>query len=188
MVSHTFPAVLLSQQFNSLRNHPYSTNFDTDNIILLGDFNSYSLEPPITEITSNGYSSMVQGDYSYVFSGQWGKLDHVFIKNDALSALDASAVIWHCNADELDYIDYNLDYGRDAQVFDPAIPERFSDHDPIIVALNFNSSKAHSTSAPSASPNLQIDPTASPPGSGGGELQQNMDLKIICRIMILTHQ
>ncbi len=83
---------------------------------------------------------MVQGDYSYVFSGLWGKLDHVFIKDDALSTVDASAIVWHCNADEFDYIDYNLDYGRDPAVFDPSIPERFSDHDPIIVALNFTSS------------------------------------------------
>ena len=109
----------------------------TDNVILLGDFNAYSSEPPVTEILNNGYSSLDGGEYSYLFSGQWGKLDHVFIKSEALSGLTAESAVWHCNADELDYIDYNLDFGRNASVFDPSIPERFSDHDPTIVALTF---------------------------------------------------
>ncbi len=125
-------------------------------MILVGDFNAYSAEPPITEITSNGFTSVVDaGDYSYLFDGQFGTLDHVFIKSSALSKITVEAAVWHCNADELDYIDYNLNYGRNASIFDSSIPERFSDHDPIVMGLTFldQSSEAPS-SIPSISPTI----------------------------------
>ncbi len=114
------------------------TGYATDNVILLGDFNSYSAEPPITEIKKNGYVPLKDGKYSYVYSGQWGKLDHAFIKEEAFLGLSGmEAALWNCNADELDLIDYNLDYGRNPSLFDPSIPERFSDHDPVVLGLDF---------------------------------------------------
>ena len=42
---------------------------------------------------------------------------------------------WHINADEPPLLDYNLEYGRDASLFDAGSPYRASDHDPIIVGL-----------------------------------------------------
>ena len=81
---------------------------------------------------------MDDGSYSYVYSGQWGKLDHIFINEEAYLKLGGvEAALWHCNADELDYIDYNLNYGRDEAIYDPSIPERFSDHDPAVLAFNW---------------------------------------------------
>jgi len=56
----------------------------TDNIVLLGDFNSYAAEDPITTILINGYISLGGGPesnaYSYLFNGQVGTLDYVFAK------------------------------------------------------------------------------------------------------------
>ena len=43
---------------------------------------------------------------------------------------------WHINADEADATDYNLDFGRNALIFDGSNPYRASDHDPIVVGLN----------------------------------------------------
>jgi hypothetical protein len=43
---------------------------------------------------------------------------------------------WHANSDEVDAIDYNLDFGRSASLFDGSIPYRYSDHDPLIATLN----------------------------------------------------
>ena len=134
-------------------------------MILVGDFNAYSAEPPITEITSNGFVSFADtGDYSYLFDGQFGTLDHVFIKSSAQSKIRVDAAVWHCNADELDYIDYNLNYGRDASIFDSSIPERFSDHDPIIMGLTFLDQPSESpSSTPSISPTKPSQVTSEVP-------------------------
>jgi len=43
---------------------------------------------------------------------------------------------WHINADEPRLIDYNLDFNRDAGLFDETSPFRSSDHDPVIVGIN----------------------------------------------------
>ena len=52
-------------------------------VLLLGDFNSYAMEPPITTITSGGYTDLAStllgpGTYSYLFDGQLGHLDYAF--------------------------------------------------------------------------------------------------------------
>jgi predicted extracellular nuclease len=43
---------------------------------------------------------------------------------------------WHINADEPPILDYNLEFGRDPDLFDPLSPYRVSDHDPIVIGLN----------------------------------------------------
>eukprot|EP00551_Chaetoceros_affinis_P011033 CAMPEP_0203663238 /NCGR_PEP_ID=MMETSP0090-20130426/899_1 /ASSEMBLY_ACC=CAM_ASM_001088 /TAXON_ID=426623 /ORGANISM="Chaetoceros affinis, Strain CCMP159" /LENGTH=773 /DNA_ID=CAMNT_0050526121 /DNA_START=15 /DNA_END=2336 /DNA_ORIENTATION=+ len=122
------------------------TGVATDNIMLVGDFNAYSAEPPITEILNNGYSTLKNvGDYSYNRNGRYGKLDHAFINQG--STMQVQSAVWNCNSDELSYIDYNLDYGRDSSIFDPTIPERFSDHDPIIMGVTFSSNSNTPVSA-----------------------------------------
>jgi len=45
---------------------------------------------------------------------------------------------WHINADEPQLLDYNLESGRDPNLFDPTIPYRASDHDPIIIGLDLS--------------------------------------------------
>lgn len=112
---------------------------DTD-FLIMGDLNAYTREDPVTAIEAAGYTNLLdvfvgEDAYSFLFDGQVGTLDH------ALSAVDltgqvSGAAAWHINADEADALDYNLDFGRNADIFDGAIPYRASDHDPIVVGLN----------------------------------------------------
>jgi len=140
----------------------YRTGYATDNVVLLGDFNSYAAEDPITTILNNGYISLVGGpetnDYSYLFDGQAGKLDYVFIKAAAAGSSTATASIWHVNSDELDYLDYNTDFGRDLSIFNASIPERFSDHDPMLVGMDL----VALSDKPSASPVASFECVDSP--------------------------
>ena len=49
-------------------------------ILMLGDYNSYAMEDPITTLEVAGFTNLVESfvgpdAYSYVFDGQWGYLD-----------------------------------------------------------------------------------------------------------------
>ncbi len=44
---------------------------------------------------------------------------------------------WHINADEARVHDYNLEFGRDASIFNASSPHRVSDHDPLIIGVDF---------------------------------------------------
>jgi VCBS repeat-containing protein len=112
---------------------------DSD-FLLLGDFNAYAQEDPITFLESQGYVDLAErflGDeaYSFVFDGQIGTLDYAFA-NASLTAQVTGTTEWHVNADEADALDYNLDFGRDPAIFDRTVPYRNSDHDPVMVGLN----------------------------------------------------
>ncbi|MEO7433176.1 MAG: ExeM/NucH family extracellular endonuclease [Dokdonella sp.] len=125
-------------------------------VLLLGDFNSYAHETPVTTLEAGGYSdleTLLHGTdaYSYVFSGELGHLDYAFASESLVSQI-TGADAWHINADETDLLDYN-DEIRDAgestfeekpdgsalvpprTVFQPLSPYRASDHDPVVVGL-----------------------------------------------------
>lgn len=76
--------------------------------------------------------------HSYVFDGQTGTLDYAFAGASLLGQV-SGVTEWHVNADEADAIDYNLDFGRDAAIFDGDSPARNSDHDPVVVGLALDS-------------------------------------------------
>src|SRR6185436_6001200 len=126
-------------------------------ILLLGDFNSYPKETPITTLNGGGYTDLevfFQGAnaYSYLFDGQLGHLDYGFASASLLPQV-TGADAWHINADEVDLFDYNdeiFDSPGEANfeerpdgsalvpprvVFQPASPYRASDHDPVLVGL-----------------------------------------------------
>jgi len=127
------------------------TGIETDNIVLAGDFNSYDMEDPIMTIIQGGYISVASlfesKPYSYLFDGQFGDLDYVFIKNTSSHRV-VGARTWHVNSDEVDALDYNTDYGRDKSLFNGTVPYRYSDHDPIVVKVILSESRP--TSSPSA--------------------------------------
>ena len=63
-----------------LATKPTGTN-DAD-YLLLGDFNAYAQEDPITTLASAGYGNLLSNtSYSYVFDGQVGALDHALGNN-----------------------------------------------------------------------------------------------------------
>jgi uncharacterized protein len=124
-------------------------------VLLLGDFNSYAHEDPVTTLEAGGYTdletSFDPNTYSYLFSAELGHLDYGFASASLLPQVTGAAP-WHINADEVDLFDYN-DEVKDAGeatfeekpdgsaltpprvVFAPGTPYRASDHDPVLVGL-----------------------------------------------------
>jgi uncharacterized repeat protein (TIGR01451 family) len=125
-------------------------------VLLLGDFNSYAQEDPVTTLEAGGFTDLESAflgpnAYSYLFSAQLGHLDYAF-SNASLTSQVTGVSPWHINADEVDVFDYN-DEVKDAGeatfeekpdgsalvpprvVFQPASPYRASDHDPVLVGL-----------------------------------------------------
>ena len=109
-------------------------------ILIIGDMNAYLQEDPIVALREAGFVNLLENAigtdaYSFVYDGQAGALDHAFASR-ALFSQVAGVVEWHINSDEPPLIDYNLDFDRDAGLFDKSTPFRTSDHDPVIVGLN----------------------------------------------------
>jgi predicted extracellular nuclease len=116
------------------------TDSGDSDILIIGDMNAYLREDPVQTIVRSGYENVldsVAGDkaYSFVFRGQSGALDHAFASATLVPQISGVSE-WHINADEPPLLDYNLDFGRDDTLFDPASPYRASDHDPVVIGLN----------------------------------------------------
>ncbi len=105
--------------------------------VLMGDFNAYAKEDPISYLEGHGYQKLGAGQYSYSFQTLWGSLDHVLVSS-ALSSQVGNVVKWQINAEEPPVIDYNTNFKSAAQVssFYAADAYRSSDHNPIVLGLN----------------------------------------------------
>jgi hypothetical protein len=77
-------------------------------------------------------------DYSYRFKGELGTLDYALV-SESLQSFVVDMSHWHINADEVQQLDYNLEYKTELQqqTYYRADPYRSSDHDPVIVSLRF---------------------------------------------------
>jgi predicted extracellular nuclease len=107
-------------------------------VLVIGDLNAYVMEDPLTALKEKGLISLLEADpntYSFVFDAMAGALDHV-LATPSLAEQVQEAIEWHINADEPQLLDYNLEHGRDANLFDGSSPYRASDHDPIIIGLD----------------------------------------------------
>lgn len=128
-----------TELMNWLATDPTGTG-DPD-ILLIGDYNSYAMEDPITVIKNAGFTNLIESflgpdAYSYVFDGQWGYLDH---------ALGSASIVpqitgvgdYHINSDEPSVLDYNMDFKSAGQILSLYAPNQFrvSDHDPVLVGL-----------------------------------------------------
>jgi predicted extracellular nuclease len=119
-----------------LTTNPTGTT-DTD-FLLFGDFNAYHKEDPLTTLETAGYSNLLPiTSYSYVFSGQWGSLDHA-LGNASMVTQVAAAEKWHINSDEPSVLDYNTEFKTAGQVTSLYAADAFrsSDHDPVVIGLN----------------------------------------------------
>lgn len=105
--------------------------------LLIGDFNAYYMEDPLTYLTDNGFfNAFPPHSYSFVFGGYWGALDHALISPKLYTRLTKAAK-WHINADEAGVLDYSIQYKTPEQIdsyFDSSV-FRSSDHDPIILGF-----------------------------------------------------
>ncbi|MEO1082053.1 MAG: ExeM/NucH family extracellular endonuclease [Pseudomonadota bacterium] len=126
----------------------------TDRVLVVGDLNAYKKEDAVTAFIGRGYVDLIEefngnDAYSFVFDGQRGYLDHALGLN--ISDAVTGVTEWHINADEINLFDYNDDvldepgepFFRDFEEEPDNLPLfeanafRSSDHDPVIVGLEF---------------------------------------------------
>ncbi|WP_051207554.1 ExeM/NucH family extracellular endonuclease [Saccharospirillum impatiens] len=109
-------------------------------VMIIGDLNAYSMEDPLQVLADAGYANLKgDGEYSYVFDGESGNLDHA-LASASLQAKVINVQDWHINTDEPLVLDYNTEFKSDNHVellYAPT-PYRSSDHDPVIVDFNLN--------------------------------------------------
>ncbi len=116
------------ETFNSLK-----TYYGDQDVLVLGDLNSYSMEDPIKVYTSAGYENQLKkyspNGWSYSYKGEVGYIDHS-LSSSTLSSQVVHATAWDINASEP--IAYRYDY---ATYFSN---DSFgsSDHNPIITWMN----------------------------------------------------
>lgn len=117
----------------------YTTYYGDNDILVLGDLNSYTLEDPVREFTTAGYTNELTryspNGFSYVYNGSVGYLDHS-LSSPSLTAQVVFATPWQVNAEEPRYVGYNY------TVCKQLTPYRYSDHNPIVTFLNLDSRNA----------------------------------------------
>lgn len=116
--------------------------FDTrkNNLLIIGDLNSYSQEDPLLALYDAGYKNLnaVARTFSYSHQGYLGNLDHALVNKKLLPRV-RSFDIWHINSVEDVLLDYRTEenghkhpsrdhYGKPDE-------KRSSDHDPLIIGL-----------------------------------------------------
>lgn len=118
------------------------TGTGDEDVLLVGDLNSYAKEMPITTLEAGGFTNLVEeyqgaDAYSYVFDGQWGYLDHA-LGSPTLTSQVTGVADYHINADEPSVLDFNTDFKSAGQIESLFAPDEFrvSDHDPVLVGLN----------------------------------------------------
>ena len=117
------------------------TTVKTDHVLIVGDLNAYRMEDPIRTLEQQQWQYLQAaegGQYSYVFRGRTGSLDHA-LASPALAAKLIQMQHWAINADEPAALDYNLEHKNAAQQqqwYAPT-PYRSSDHDPLIATFQF---------------------------------------------------
>ncbi len=153
-----------------LANDPTATG-DPD-ILLIGDLNAYTLEDPLIAFADAGYTNLVplyegEMNYSYVYDGLAGSLDHALASESLLDQV-AGVMTWHINADEPRVFDYNLEYktANHVETLYAPDPYRSSDHDPVVVGLDLGGAAAadfDTTPEPTAAP---VETPGAPAGDG----------------------
>lgn len=115
----------------------------TKRVFLTGDFNAYTQEDPMKVLYDAGYTdigSTFADEYTYVFDGEVGSLDHV-LGNAAAVADVRGAAVWNINSVESVAYEYSR-FNYNATSFYAANPFRSSDHDPLVVGFDSPASTA----------------------------------------------
>jgi 5'-nucleotidase len=113
------------------------TEVGTDEVFLLGDFNSYTQEDPMQVLYEAGYTDLApDGEYTYSFDGAVGSLDHILASPGAAELVTGSDV-WNINSVESIALEYSR-YNYNATNFYDESPFRSSDHDPLVVGVDLD--------------------------------------------------
>jgi uncharacterized repeat protein (TIGR01451 family) len=113
------------------------TQSGDNDVLVIGDLNSYGKEDPITTLVNGGLTNEIarfigNTAYSFVFDGTAGYLDHA-LASTSLDSQVSGVTEWHINADEPSVIDYNTEF-KPQDLYSPT-PYRSSDHDPVVIGL-----------------------------------------------------
>ena len=101
---------------------------------LIGDFNAYSQEDPIRVLAAGGYRNAAPpNQYSYVFSGLSGSLDHILLDRPAQRRL-TRADVWNINSGQSQALEYSTYQTTATDYYRPG-PLRSSDHDPVVAGF-----------------------------------------------------
>ncbi|CAM9353872.1 unnamed protein product [Ascophyllum nodosum] len=117
-----------------------------DDILLVGDFNSYAQEDPIQAATTAGYVNMATYDSSYpyvssyVYYGESGTLDYILASATAARQRVGETVHYQVNAEEPAGLEYDKCGTNDACTVS-LDQYRCSDHDMVVQDFNFRSEK-----------------------------------------------
>jgi predicted extracellular nuclease len=117
------------------------TSSGDSDFLVIGDFNTHTMGDAMEKFEIAGFVNLAsrfigESAYSFEFDGQFGALDHA-VASPSLADRVVDAAEWHINADEARFYDYNLEFGRDPALFDPTNPYRASDHDPLIIGIDY---------------------------------------------------
>lgn len=116
----------------------FTRSLDVPDVMVVGDLNSYGDEDPIDVLKAAGFVDLIESRlavkdrYSYVFDGQAGYLDHALVTRQ-LARRITGVDIWHINADEALFLDYNTEFNPPG-FYEPD-PYRSSDHDPVLIGV-----------------------------------------------------
>lgn len=105
----------------------------SEDVAVLGDFNSYAQEDPMQEFYGAGYTQATEDDYTYVFGGQVGSLDHMLV-SPSLKKRMTGADAWNINSGQSPLLQYSQ-YRTTALDYYVANEIASSDHDPYIAGF-----------------------------------------------------
>lgn len=127
---------------NFYNTYHMNNNIRDNDILVMGDLNSYGQTAPIFVFTDNGFLDLhiafhADSSYSYMYGGKASYIDHA-LTNPTLRAQVTGMSAYHINSDEDDY--YTYDKSGDKSMF------RCSDHDPVLVGLKLDSTRTYDSS------------------------------------------
>ena len=127
-------------------------------VVSVGDYNANYEEDPMDILRAAGFVvGSPAASASYVFSGQSGSLDHAILTPNLVG--HSAVEKWHINASEPEFLEY--DFAGAAT--DVNSPFRSSDHDPILIGLNFTTTVTATQSA-AAEDRVQVFPNPAAAG------------------------
>ena len=101
--------------------------YSDKNCVVLGDFNAYSKEDPIQILASKDLMKLSADNYSYVYKGNQGDLDHAFVSKNFATRIKDLKVL-DINASYPNWVDYRFKNSNTGYF-------RSSDHNPLLIGI-----------------------------------------------------
>ena len=126
-----------------------------ETVFLSGDLNAYTREDPMQTLYDAGYTDIGSAEdpeeYTYLFGGTVGSLDHI-LGNAAAMKTVTGADVWNISSVESVALEYSRFNYNATDFYDPG-PYRSSDHDPLVVGLDLPIGAVATKTSASVTPN-----------------------------------